>query len=86
MGPLLGPDGVTPEQLAWRKLQEEYYQEKRRQHEMNPHQHPQHFRMMPEMGMPGGPQMLMRGPPPPYHSKPGDQQWGPGPMVGEEWE
>ncbi|XP_016093148.1 B-cell CLL/lymphoma 9-like protein isoform X2 [Sinocyclocheilus grahami] len=82
MGPLLGPEGVTPEQLAWRKLQEEYYQEKRRQHEMNPHQHPQHFRMMPEMGMPGGPQMLMRGPPPPYHSKPGDQQWGPGPMVG----
>ncbi|XP_016114640.1 B-cell CLL/lymphoma 9-like protein [Sinocyclocheilus grahami] len=82
MGPLLGPEGVTQEQLAWRKLQEEYYQEKRRQHEMNPHQHPQHFRMMPDMGMPGGPPMLMRGPPPPYHSKPGDQQWGPGPMVG----
>ncbi|XP_067275379.1 B-cell CLL/lymphoma 9-like protein isoform X1 [Pseudorasbora parva] len=82
MGPLLGPEGVTPEQLAWRKLQEEYYQEKRRQHEMNPHQHPQHFRMIQEMGMPGGPPMLMRGPPPPYHSKPGDQQWGPGPMVG----
>ncbi|XP_056092762.1 B-cell CLL/lymphoma 9-like protein isoform X5 [Rhinichthys klamathensis goyatoka] len=82
MGPLLGPEGVTPEQLAWRKLQEEYYQEKRRQHEINPHQHPQHFRMIPEMGMPGGPPMLMRGPPPPYHSKPVDQQWGPGPMVG----
>ncbi|XP_051512212.1 B-cell CLL/lymphoma 9-like protein isoform X1 [Myxocyprinus asiaticus] len=82
MGTLMGPEGVTPEQLAWRKLQEEYYQEKRRQQEMNPHQHPQHFRMMSEMGMPGGPPMLMRGPPPPYHSKPGDQQWGQGPMVG----
>ncbi|TRY94362.1 hypothetical protein DNTS_010039 [Danionella cerebrum] len=81
MGPLLGPEGITPEQLAWRKLQEEYYQDKRRQHEMNPHQHPQHFRMMQEMGIPGGPPMLMRGPPPPYHSKPGDQHWGPGPMV-----
>lgn len=80
MGPMMGPDGVTPEQLAWRKLQEEYYLEKRRQQEINPHQHPQHFRMS-EMGMPGGP-ILMRGPPPPYHSKPGDQQWGPGPMVG----
>lgn len=45
MGPLLGPEGVTPEQLAWRKLQEEYYQEKRRQHDMNPHQHPQHFQI-----------------------------------------
>ncbi|XP_051953457.1 B-cell CLL/lymphoma 9-like protein isoform X2 [Xyrauchen texanus] len=82
MGTLMGPEGVTPEQLAWRKLQEEYYQEKRRQQELNPHQHPQHFRMMSEMGMPGGPPMLMRGPPPPYHSKPGDQQWGQGPMVG----
>ncbi|KAA0714696.1 B-cell CLL/lymphoma 9-like protein [Triplophysa tibetana] len=81
MGPMMGPEGVTPEQLAWRKLQEEYYLEKRRQQEINPHQHPQHFRMMSEMGMPGGP-MLMRGPPPPYHSKPGDQQWGPGPMGG----
>ncbi|XP_057203987.1 B-cell CLL/lymphoma 9-like protein isoform X2 [Triplophysa rosa] len=81
MGPMMGPEGVTPEQLAWRKLQEEYYLEKRRQQEINPHQHAQHFRMMSEMGMPGGP-MLMRGPPPPYHSKPGDQQWGPGLMVG----
>ncbi len=24
MGPLLGPEGLTPEQMAWRKLQEEY--------------------------------------------------------------
>lgn len=81
MGPLLGPEGLTPEQVAWRKLQEEYYQEKRRQQEMQPHTHPQHFRMIPEMGMHGGP-VMMRGPPPPYHSKPGDQQWGPGNMMG----
>lgn len=80
MGPLLGPEGLTPEQMAWRKLQEEYYQEKRRQ-EIQPLTHPQHFRMMNEMGMHGGP-MMMRGPPPPYHSKPGDQQWGPGNMIG----
>ncbi|KAJ7990152.1 hypothetical protein DPEC_G00297360 [Dallia pectoralis] len=78
MGPLLGPDGLTPEQVAWRKLQEEYYQEKRRQQEAqpSPHTHPQHFRMMQEMGQ-GGPTIMMRGPPPPYHSKPGEQQWGP---------
>ncbi|KAL4647706.1 B-cell CLL/lymphoma 9-like protein [Arapaima gigas] len=76
MGPLLGSDGLTPEQMAWRKLQDEYYQEKRRQQEI--HQHPHHYRMMPEMGM-GGP--MMRGPPPPYHSKPGEQQWTSGPMM-----
>ncbi|XP_040901690.1 B-cell CLL/lymphoma 9-like protein [Toxotes jaculatrix] len=81
MGPLLGPEGLTPEQMAWRKLQEEYYQEKRRQQEMQPPTHPQHFRMVTEMGMHGGP-LMMRGPPPPYHSKPGDQQWGPGNMMG----
>ncbi|KAM9481136.1 B-cell CLL/lymphoma 9-like protein isoform 3-T3 [Clarias gariepinus] len=80
MGPVLGPEGPTPEQIAWRKLQEEYYQEKRRRQEINPHTHPQHFRMISEMGMPGGPHLMMRGPPPPYHSKPGDQQWGPGPI------
>ncbi|KAM9452259.1 B-cell CLL/lymphoma 9-like protein isoform 2-T2 [Salvelinus alpinus] len=81
MGPLLGPDGLTPEQVAWRQLQEDYYQEKRRQEEIqpNPHTHPQHFRLMQEMGPP----IMMRGPPPPYHSKPGEQQWGPGgPMMG----
>ncbi|KAF1394405.1 hypothetical protein PFLUV_G00026870 [Perca fluviatilis] len=81
MGPLLGPEGLTPEQMAWRKLQEEYYQEKRRQQDIQPPTHPQHFRMMTEIGMHGGP-MMMRGPPPPYHSKPGDQHWGPGNMMG----
>ncbi|XP_058489857.1 B-cell CLL/lymphoma 9-like protein isoform X1 [Solea solea] len=81
MGPLLGPDGLTPEQVAWRKLQEEYYQEKRRQQEMQPPTHPQHLRMVTEMGIHGSP-MMMRGPPPPYHSKPGEQQWGPGNIMG----
>ncbi|XP_034556588.1 B-cell CLL/lymphoma 9-like protein [Notolabrus celidotus] len=81
MGPLLGLDGLTPEQMAWRKLQEEYYLEKRRQQEIQPPTHPQHLRMMSEMGMHGG-HVMMRGPPPPYHSKPGDQQWGPGNMMG----
>lgn len=81
MGPLLGPEGLTREQIAWRKLQEEYYQEKRRQQERPPATHPQHFRMMTEVGMHGG-HVMMRGPPPPYHSKPGDQQWGTGTMMG----
>ncbi|KAM3615443.1 uncharacterized protein V6R79_002398 [Siganus canaliculatus] len=81
MGALLGPEGLTPEQMAWRKLKEEYYLEKRRQQEMQPPTHPQHFRMMGEIGMHGG-AMMMRGPPPPYHSKPGDQQWGPSNMMG----
>ncbi|XP_037315819.2 B-cell CLL/lymphoma 9-like protein [Pungitius pungitius] len=81
MGHMLGPEGLTPEQMAWRKLQEEYYQEKRRQQEIQPPSHQQHLRMMTDIGMQGGP-MMMRGPPPPYHSKPGDQQWGPGNMIG----
>ncbi|XP_049582066.1 B-cell CLL/lymphoma 9-like protein [Syngnathus scovelli] len=78
MGSMLGPEGLTQEQIAWRKLQEEYYQEKRRQQEM---QSPQDFRMMTETGLHGGP-MMIRGPPPPYHSKPGDQQWVSANMMG----
>eukprot|EP00066_Takifugu_rubripes_P017655 XP_011606921.1 PREDICTED: B-cell CLL/lymphoma 9-like protein [Takifugu rubripes] len=81
MGPFLGPEGLTPEQMVWRKLQEEFYLEKRRHQEMQVHKHPQHFRMMSEMNMHGG-AMMMRGPPPPYHSKPGEQQWGPANMMG----
>ncbi|KAJ8280275.1 hypothetical protein GJAV_G00052630 [Gymnothorax javanicus] len=68
MGPILGLDSLTPEQVAWRKLQEEYYQEKRRQQQDLPP-----YRMLPDMGM-----CVIRGPPPPYHSKPGDPQWAPG--------
>lgn len=73
IGHLLGPEGLTPEQIAWRKLQEDYYQEKRRQQEIQPSAHSQDFRIS-EMQMHGGP-MMLRGPPPPYHSKPGEPQW-----------
>lgn len=78
MGPVMGAEGLTREQMAWRKLKEEYYREKRRQQEMEHPGPPQHFRMIPEVGMHGAP-MMMRGPPPPYHpNKLADQQWGPG--------
>ncbi|XP_060642968.2 B-cell CLL/lymphoma 9-like protein isoform X1 [Anolis sagrei] len=67
----LGQDSLTPEQVAWRKLQEEYYEEKRRKEE----QVGMHGgRPLPDMMLPqpmGG--MMLRGPPPPYHSKPGEQ-------------
>nr|XP_056716429.1 B-cell CLL/lymphoma 9-like protein [Euleptes europaea] len=67
----LGQDSLTPEQVAWRKLQEEYYEEKRRKEE----QVGMHGgRPLQEMMLPqpmGG--MVLRGPPPPYHSKPGEQ-------------
>ncbi|XP_063167359.1 B-cell CLL/lymphoma 9-like protein isoform X2 [Candoia aspera] len=67
----LGQDGLTPEQAAWRKLQEEYYEEKRRKEE--------------QAGLHGGRPLqeamlaqplagvVLRGPPPPYHSRPGEQ-------------
>ncbi|XP_015673199.1 B-cell CLL/lymphoma 9 protein [Protobothrops mucrosquamatus] len=74
-GPI-GPDHLehmTPEQVAWLKLQQEFYEEKRRKQEqvvqqcslqdMLVHQH--------------GPRGLVRGPPPPYQMTPGDG-WGPG--------
>uniref|UniRef100_A0A3B5LPI3 Bcl9 like n=1 Tax=Xiphophorus couchianus TaxID=32473 RepID=A0A3B5LPI3_9TELE len=80
MAPLMGPEGLTREQMAWRKLKEEYYQEKRRQHEIEHPGPPQHFRMIPEAGMHGAP-MMIRGPPPPYHNKPGDQQWDSGNLM-----
>ncbi|XP_077163190.1 B-cell CLL/lymphoma 9-like protein isoform X2 [Paroedura picta] len=68
----LGQDSLTPEQVAWRKLQEEYYEEKRRKEE----QVGMHGgRPLPEMLLPPQPMsgMMLRGPPPPYHSKPGEQ-------------
>ncbi|KAG8141691.1 hypothetical protein E2320_007256 [Naja naja] len=67
----LGQDSLTPEQVAWRKLQEEYYEEKRRKEE--------------QAGLHGGRPLqevmlaqplggvMLRGPPPPYHSRPGEQ-------------
>nr|XP_033773893.1 B-cell CLL/lymphoma 9-like protein isoform X2 [Geotrypetes seraphini] len=70
----LNQDSLTPEQVAWRKLQEEYYEEKRRKEEqITVHTRPIQDMMMPQSM--GG--MMIRGPPPPYHSKPGDQ-WPPG--------
>ncbi|XP_037592651.1 B-cell CLL/lymphoma 9-like protein isoform X3 [Cebus imitator] len=68
----LGQDSLTPEQVAWRKLQEEYYEEKRRKEEQIGLHGGRPLQDM--MGMGG---MMVRGPPPPYHSKPGDQ-WPPG--------
>ncbi|KAM8927414.1 B-cell CLL/lymphoma 9-like protein isoform 2-T2 [Pelodytes ibericus] len=70
----LGQDSLTPEQAAWRKLQEEYYAEKRRKEEHMSI----HGRAAPDM---------LRGPPPPYHSKPGEQWIGsrlPGTLEGQE--
>ncbi|XP_067402419.1 B-cell CLL/lymphoma 9 protein isoform X2 [Emydura macquarii macquarii] len=75
-GPM-GPDHLdhmTPEQVAWLKLQQEFYEEKRRKQEqvvvqqcslqdMMVHQH--------------GPRGVVRGPPPPYQMTPGEG-WGPG--------
>ncbi|XP_059575460.1 B-cell CLL/lymphoma 9-like protein isoform X1 [Alligator mississippiensis] len=70
----LNQDNLTPEQVAWRKLQEEYYEEKRRKEEqISIHGRPMQEMMIPQ-SMSG---MIMRGPPPPYHSKPGEQ-WPPG--------
>ncbi|KAM4016195.1 B-cell CLL/lymphoma 9-like protein isoform 6-T6 [Anomaloglossus baeobatrachus] len=71
----LGQDSLTPEQAAWRKLQEEYYAEKRRKEEhMTIHGRP-------------APDLMLRGPPPPYHNKPGEQCFGnrlPGSLEGQE--
>lgn len=71
----LGQDSLTPEQAAWRKLQEEYYAEKRRKEE--------------HMTIHGrsAPDLMLRGPPPPYHNKPGEQWVGnrlPGSLEGQE--
>ncbi|KAG8569477.1 hypothetical protein GDO81_014428 [Engystomops pustulosus] len=71
----LGQDSLTPEQAAWRKLQEEYYAEKRRKEE--------------HMTLHGrsAPDLMLRGPPPPYHNKPGEQWVGnrlPGSLEGQE--
>ncbi|XP_062995035.1 B-cell CLL/lymphoma 9-like protein [Elgaria multicarinata webbii] len=66
----LGQDSLTPEQVAWRKLQEEYYEEKRRKEEQGGVHggRPLQDVMLPQPM--GG--LMLRGPPPPYHSKPGE--------------
>ncbi|XP_075696237.1 B-cell CLL/lymphoma 9-like protein isoform X2 [Rhinoderma darwinii] len=71
----LGQDSLTPEQAAWRKLQEEYYAEKRRKEE--------HITIHGR----SAPDVMLRGPPPPYHNKPSEQWVGnrlPGALEGQE--
>ncbi|CAN2387884.1 beta-catenin binding [Pristimantis euphronides] len=71
----LGQDSLTPEQAAWRKLQEEYYAEKRRKEE--------HITIHGR----SAPDLMIRGPPPPYQNKPGEQWVGnrlPGSLEGQE--
>uniref|UniRef100_A0A3P9J7I2 BCL9 transcription coactivator n=1 Tax=Oryzias latipes TaxID=8090 RepID=A0A3P9J7I2_ORYLA len=66
-------DQMTPEQVAWLKLQQEFYEEKRKKQEM------QHRPLPPDMMMhPHGPRAMMRGPPPPYQMGPGEMWGGPG--------
>ncbi|XP_034741130.1 B-cell CLL/lymphoma 9 protein isoform X2 [Etheostoma cragini] len=66
-------DQMTPEQVAWLKLQQEFYEEKRKKQEM------QHRPLPPDMMMhPHGPRGMMRGPPPPYQMGPGEMWGGPG--------
>ncbi|MEQ2183732.1 hypothetical protein GOODEAATRI_001028 [Goodea atripinnis] len=64
-------DQMTPEQVAWLKLQQEFYEEKRKKQEM------QHRPLPPDMMHPG-PRGMMRGPPPPYQMGPGEMWGGPG--------
>ncbi|KAJ8255543.1 hypothetical protein COCON_G00194070 [Conger conger] len=72
-GPGLGPgEHMSPEQVAWLKLQQEFYEEKRRKQEQLQH------RPLPDMMLhQHGPRGPMRGPPPPYQMSPGEV-WGPG--------
>ncbi|KAJ8246672.1 hypothetical protein GJAV_G00254120 [Gymnothorax javanicus] len=78
LGPPPGPGGepgdhMTPEQMAWLKLQQEFYEEKKRKQGQM-----QHHRPLPDMMLhQHGPRGLMRGPPPPYQMNPGEV-WGPG--------
>ncbi|XP_036396473.1 LOW QUALITY PROTEIN: B-cell CLL/lymphoma 9 protein-like [Megalops cyprinoides] len=70
-GPEQG-DHMTPEQMAWLKLQQEFYEEKKRKQEQMQH------RPLPDMMLhQHGPRGMMRGPPPPYQMNPGEV-WGPG--------
>ncbi|KAG2456974.1 B-cell CLL/lymphoma 9 protein [Polypterus senegalus] len=65
-------DHMTPEQMAWLKLQQEFYEEKKRKQEQVQH------RPMPDMMLhQHGPRGMIRGPPPPYQMNPGEV-WGPG--------
>lgn len=64
-------DHLNPEQMAWLKLQQEFYEEKKRKQE-------QMHRSMGDPMMLHGPRgAMMRAPPPPYQMNPGEV-WGPG--------
>ncbi|KAG7463370.1 hypothetical protein MATL_G00175840 [Megalops atlanticus] len=65
-------DHMTPEQIAWLKLQQEFYEEKKRKQEQI-----QHWPLPDMMLHQHGPQGMMRGPPPPYQMNVGEV-WGPG--------
>ncbi|XP_028835121.1 B-cell CLL/lymphoma 9 protein isoform X2 [Denticeps clupeoides] len=65
-------DHMTPEQMAWLKLQQEFYEEKKRKQEQM-----QHRPMGDMMLHQHGPRGMIRGPPPPYQINPGEV-WGPG--------
>ncbi|XP_067842574.1 B-cell CLL/lymphoma 9 protein [Heptranchias perlo] len=66
-------DHMTPEQLAWLKLQQEFYEEKRRKQE----QAAQHRTVQDIIMHQHGPRGMIRGPPPPYQINPGEG-WVPG--------
>ncbi|XP_067889016.1 B-cell CLL/lymphoma 9 protein [Heterodontus francisci] len=61
-------DHMTPEQLAWLKLQQEFYEEKRRKQE----QAVQHRTVQDIIMQQHGPRSIIRGPPPPYQINPGE--------------
>ncbi|XP_043928047.1 B-cell CLL/lymphoma 9 protein isoform X2 [Protopterus annectens] len=63
-------DHMTPEQIAWLKLSQEFYEAKRRKQE-------QHRSVQDMMMHQHGPRGMIRGPPPPYQINPGEE-WGPG--------
>ncbi|XP_029434144.1 B-cell CLL/lymphoma 9 protein isoform X3 [Rhinatrema bivittatum] len=67
-------DHMTPEQVAWLKLQQEFYEDKRRKQEQAVVQQRSLQDMMVHQH---GPRGMVRGPPPPYQMNPGEG-WGPG--------
>ncbi|XP_043547387.1 B-cell CLL/lymphoma 9 protein isoform X1 [Chiloscyllium plagiosum] len=66
-------DHMTPEQLAWLKLQQEFYEEKRRKQEQTVHPRTVQDLLMHQHG----PRRIIGGPPPPYQINPGEG-WVPG--------
>ncbi|KAJ8388516.1 hypothetical protein AAFF_G00132300 [Aldrovandia affinis] len=71
--PMEQGDHMTPEQMAWLKLQQEFYEEKKRKQDQLQQRPPLADVMLHPHGPRGG---VMRGPPPPYQMTPGER--GPG--------